>query len=170
MYDVCVLVVDAARARFFVDRHEAPPAQFGGKAADAPSWDGRRLSEVADLVQPEARLASGELASESRPGIGRGPSGQAHGYSDHRDAQRDHHDKQFAARVIEQAEACCREADSRRLIVAADPRMLGYLRQNGDRLKRANVAVRDVAKDLTRMRPDEIRQVLVKNELLPWTD
>ncbi len=170
MYDVCVLVADSARARYFVDRHEAPPARLGGKATDSPSWAGQRLQEVRDLVHPEARLTDAEQYSETKPGTARGPGAQAHAYNDHREAQQDQHDRRFAADIVAAAEEACRETDARRLILVADPRMLGILRPLAQKLAHAGIEVRDLAKDLSRMRPDEIRSVLEKNDMLPWEE
>ena len=46
--------------------------------------------------------------------------------------------------------------------------MLGFLRGFTDQLHKQGIALRDLAKDLSRMRPDEIHAVLTKAEVLPW--
>lgn len=158
-FDVNVVLVDAARARFFVDRY----------VPDPPQRAGRRLEEVADLVNPAARLSDEETFTESRPGTQRAPAGaSAHGMSDHREAHRDENDKRFAAIIVEHAERLCKGEGAPRLLVAADPRMLGFLRPLTERLGKSGIEVRDVAKDLSRMVPDQAREVLVKGDLLPW--
>ena len=158
-YDVNVVVVDSARARFFVDRYKPDPPQRAG----------RRLDEVADLVNPGARMSDEETYSESRPGTHRGAGGAgAHGVGDNRDANREENDKRFAAQIVAHAEKLCRGDGVPRLLVAADPKMLGLLRPLTERLTKSGIDVRDVAKDVSRMAPDQVRQVLVKADLLPW--
>ena len=87
---------------------------------------------------------------------------------DHREARRDEQDKQFAAEIVQTALQFCRDQSAPRIVLAADPHMLGFLRGFTDQLHKQGIALRDLAKDLSRMRPDEIHAVLTKAEVLPW--
>lgn len=159
MSNNAVVVADAARARFFIEHFVNTP----------PNRAGYRLDERATLVHPEGRLSDDEQLTESRPGSFRGSGGApGHALSDHRDARRDEQDKQFAGEIVQRALNFCREQDTDRVILVADPRMLGLLRQYTDQLGKQGFSLRELAKDLSRMRPDEIHDLLTKSEVLPW--
>ena len=159
MSNNAVVIADAARARFFVERFVKHPAPRAGY----------RLEELADLVHPSARMSDEAQLSESRPGSFRSAGGApGHALSDHREARRDEQDKQFAAEIVQTALQFCRDQSAPRIVLAADPHMLGFLRGFTDQLHKQGIALRDLAKDLSRMRPDEIHAVLTKAELLPW--
>jgi protein required for attachment to host cells len=154
-----VVVADSARARFFVERFTKHPAASSDY----------RLEELADLIHPEARLGDDAQLSDPRTGSFRSAGGApGHSLGDHRDARRDEQDKQFAAEIIQTALEFCRDHGAPRIILAADPRMLGLLRNFTDQLGKQGIALRDIAKDFSRMRPDEIHSLLTKSELLPW--
>lgn len=154
-----VVVADSARARFFIERFVRHPA----------ARTDHRLEELADLVHPEARMSDEDRLSESRPGSFRSAGGApGHALDDRRDARRDEQDRQFAAEIVQTALKFCRDQDAPRLVLAADPRMLGFLRQHTEPLIKQGIALRDIAKDFSRLRPDEIHALLCKAELLPW--
>jgi protein required for attachment to host cells len=165
MSDNAIIVIDAARARFFIERFETrEPARPG-----LPARSGYQLDEERDLVNPATRLRDGERYSESRPGSQRGPAGApGHTTDDRRDAQVKAQDKAFAAEIASQVEGFCKECSAERLILVADPRMMGFLRPELESLSKKGIERRDLTKDLSRMRPTQIQKHLIKAGVLPW--
>lgn len=165
MSDNAIIVVDAARARFFVERFETrKPARPG-----MPARSGYQLDEKRDLVNPAGRQRDQDRFSESRPGTRRAAGGApGHGLDDRRDAQRDAEDKAFAAEIAGQVAGFCKECGAERLILVADPRMMGFLRPELEPLSKKGIERRDLTKDLSRMRPAQIQKHLTKAGLLPW--
>ncbi len=165
MSDNAIIVIDAARARFFIEQFETrTPARPG-----APERSGYQLDEKRDLVNPASRQRDGERYSETRPGSRRAPGGApGHTTDDRRSARSDAEDKAFAARIASQAEEFCKECGAERVILIADPRMMGFLRPEFDPLAKKGIERRDLVKDLSRMRPAQIHKHLIKDGLLPW--
>jgi protein required for attachment to host cells len=158
MTDCCVIVVNGARARFFT----LEPAE------DSPLAGGPNLIERSDLVNPEQDQHDGSLWSDTKTGRNRaGGGGQAHGYDDHREGHLDEFRKRFARMVASEAAGLVRGNGSRRVIVAAQKRMLGFLRSELDPLLRTGVEVLDIAKDLSNMAPQALQQYLARERLVP---
>ncbi|ROR34627.1 host attachment protein [Inmirania thermothiophila] len=149
----CVIVAGQGCARFF----ELRPAEH-------PELEsGPNLVETASLTNEDA---SGEVWSDPKSGRNRAPGGGgAHGYDDHREGHMAEFERRFARRIGETAARMLRRHPAR-LVLVAEKRMLGHLRQslNGSA---AGVTVQEVAKDLCRMAPMEIHERLAEDGLLP---
>ena len=154
----CVVVADGARARFFTLRE-----------ADHPELESSpNLIEVNDLVQPEKELHNGELWAESRPSRSRGRNGgPAHGFDDHRNEHTEEQDRRFARSVAEEAARLALRQQTRNVILVAQKRMLGLLRECMDPLAKAGVEVRELAKDLSKLHPLELHEHLAREQLIP---
>jgi protein required for attachment to host cells len=155
MVQTWVAVLDAARARLFVYRRSADP-------------DGihEEFSEEADLVNLASRQRASELFSDTRPGLNR--MGRARfGYDDHRNAHFDQLDLEFAREIAERVVALVRDHGAKRLVVCASPRMLGPVRARISGLQRDGVAVHDVAADIVKLSPSQLRDRLADYALLP---
>jgi protein required for attachment to host cells len=158
--NVCVLVADGVRARVFV----LDAARDGGGPVIT------ELVELAEIKNPRLRARDVELLSESRPGLRReGPQGPRHAVSDHREDRRREVERQFAARVAAEAAGVWRRYPACELIVAASPRMLGFLRPAIERQIRAKdqIAMRDLPRDLTTLSTPMLHDLLAEAELLP---
>ena len=158
MSDYCVAVVDAARARLFVlEEARLPEVESGPK-----------LIEKLDLVNPEKQVPGREMFGNAKGGRNRSPAGgQSHGYDDHRDNHEQEFEKRFARQVTQEIEKCVRETHARHVVVAAEPRMLGILRPNLASLSRHGVEVRELARNVCKLAPAEIQELLAKAECVP---
>ncbi|MBL9017658.1 MAG: host attachment protein [Myxococcales bacterium] len=155
MQRTCIAVVDAAHARLFLfDR-----------SAEATGLH-EELVETTDLVNPARRLTQGEQLTESRPGSGRvGTRGFA--YDDHRGARTDELDRAFAKSIAQELQRLTVSPQVQRLILCASPRMLGELRQAARTFERGGLEVAEVARDLVKLTPPELRERLGEYGLLP---
>jgi protein required for attachment to host cells len=157
MSDYCVVVADGARARFFtLEPAEVPELESG------PT-----LVEREDLVHLEKEMAAKDLYSDLKGGRQRAPAGgPAHSFDDHREDQSNEHDRRFARLVAEQASRLVQEARARHLVVVAQRRTLGLIRDYiAQGMK--GVAVYEMAKDVTKLTPLEIQENLAKDGLVP---
>jgi protein required for attachment to host cells len=158
MSDYCVVVVDSSRARFFTL-----------EAASVPELEsGPNLVECSDLVNPEASLSGRETWTEARSGrnTARG-GGPAHSYDDHRNSHDDEVNRRFAKRIAEETESLARRNGVKYLVLVAANRMLGFLRETLTLPSGKQIEVREVAKDLARLHPQEIHRNLNNYGALP---
>lgn len=154
MYQACIAVVDASRARLFVFE----------RTREAEGLR-EQMTERGDLVNPTRRLRPTELFSDD-PGMARSGSLQ-YGFDDHREEHLEEIDAQFAAAVIAEIESLIEATRMPRLIICAGPKMLGALRAAGQRLRRNNLQIDELQRDLVRLGVAEIRDRLATHELLP---
>ena len=138
MPETWVVVADSAAARFFV--------------APTPMSD---LEERQDLVDPRARLALREIDTD-RPGRAFDRAGEAsHPMSPEVDASRTAL-KRCARTIANEIETARKAGRLERLVLVADPRLLGELRDcltpDGRRL-----IVRELGKNLVHEAPSAIR-------------
>jgi protein required for attachment to host cells len=158
MSEYCVVVTDGARARFFT----LDPAQFPDLETSP------RLTEQGNLINPEKDLPQRELFSspKSRRNV---PveGGASHGHDDHRDQHEDEFERRFARRVAEEASRLAQSTKARCVVLAAQSRMLGFLRQELSILLKGGFEVRESGKDLSKLSPVQIHEHLAKEELLP---
>jgi protein required for attachment to host cells len=155
MYRACIAVVDASRARLFTYE----------RATDAEGLS-ERLTEERDLVNPARRLRPVDLFSDSRPGTGRTGDLQ-YRLDDHRDAHIEQLDAEFSRAIVDQLVELLRSNHAQRLILCASPNMLGELRGVGVDLRRGDLAIDEVARDLVKLTPVQLRDRLTDYGLLP---
>ncbi len=154
--ETCVVIADGARARFF-------------KYPGAVDSDGvsQRLVETQSLTCPSRRVRSGELQSETRPGL-QASGTSAHAVDDHRDQHRQELERRFAVDVATAiAESC---SDGQRLILFAAPSFLGTLRPALSRhqaLDSQKNTIVEQGLDLTKLTSSELHDRLTSEELLP---
>lgn len=157
MIDYCVVIADASRARFFT----LVPAEHP-KIESGPT-----LVERTALANAEAAGRDADIFSETRSGANRSAGGATHPYCDHRRRHEEEFEKRFAKAVACQvAEIQKQEESIGKLVLAASSGMLGHLRKQITVLGRGT-AVTDVARDLTRMKPEKIHGILASEGLLP---
>lgn len=158
MSDYCVVVADGSRARFFTL-----------ESSDVPGVDsGPNLVEQSDIINPEGSAPGRETWTDAKSGrnTARG-GGPAHGYDDHRNNHEDEFSRRFAKRVAESAMDVVRKHNARRVVLVAANRMLGLLREEFANPPGANMEVRESAKDLVRLSPNEIHRHLGGARLVP---
>lgn len=160
--DVCVVTMDASRARFF-----ALEVQDDGGQGQLT-----RLVEIEDLANAGRRQREGEIFSSSRPGVNAGPGGvtgrgMQHGTDDRREHHMDEFDRRFAVDVAESLSRHVAELAASRAVVIADPNMLGLMRTAIAKESRLDVEVCEVKKDLSWQSPVEVHDRLAEQDLLP---
>ncbi|MFQ5936366.1 MAG: host attachment protein [Acidiferrobacterales bacterium] len=158
MSDYCIVVADGARARLFTLEPASSPDTEGGP----------NLMERKDLVNPEQQVHSGRLWSDVKTGRNRAPGGgQAHGYDDHRTQHVEEFRRRFARAVAQETAQLARTCHASHVVLVAQKRMLGFLRAELEALLKNGVAVRAVAKDLSKLTPHEVHRYLARARLLP---
>lgn len=158
MSDYCVVVASGAHARFFkLESREIPELECGPK-----------LIECSELYNPEKEMAGRDIYADPKSGRGRAPhGGPSHGYNDHRSQHEDECDRRFACRVLERAKRFAQANKARHVVLVAPARMLGWLRQELDIIRKHGIQVYEFAKDLTKSNPKQIHEYLAQEQLLP---
>jgi len=156
MLNTCILVADRARARLF---ELAPPPE--NRASDPA-----RLLEREALVDPEGEVPVNPLFSDPHRGTNHARSGASYEYDEHREQHRQEVARRFAKRIAVAAADFARSRGTARMILAAEPHMLGLLRDNVPRLLPKEVALVELARDLSWHSPEHIRDVLLQHGLL----
>lgn len=139
-----VVVADAARARVFRAESRIGP-----------------LQEMTDLADSQGRLHEGDVYTGEQMRkleLGANSYRQSNDY----EPARTHEQKmaeRFARRVAEYLRRGALEKRYERLVVAAAPQFLGALRGELDDNTRARISL-ELPKDLSKMRPDELRAYL----------
>jgi len=152
----CIMVADGTRARLFT---------LDGGITSPPGPD---LVEHEDLANPEHKLAGREKYSTTRTGGSVNPqNGQAHGYDDHRDKEEREHERRFAHDIAGHAVALAQRQQAHQLVVVAEKRMLGHLREALVLPAKSGIELRELAKDLTRLAATELQAHLAEAGLVP---
>jgi protein required for attachment to host cells len=161
MPKTCIVVADRARARVFL---EEKPAEH------RPSGKPPRLKEVEDLINPEGALTGEELFANTRSGTNRAPKGAQYEYDDHRERHRQEIERRFANRIVEAIAAFVRRERIEKLVLVADPRMLGILRKSSIGALPSGMDVVELAEDLSWHTPMRIQQALARHGVWPAPD
>jgi len=157
MSDCCVVTVDGIRARFFTLERARQPAMESGP---------NLVQEREALINTEVELPGRELWSDIKTGRN-AANGMAHGYDDHRDQRVDEFKRRFAKLVAEQAVQLAERNGAKKLVVAAEKQMLGFLRGEIRPSSKAGFTVRELAKDLSRLSPWDLQGHLATEGLVP---
>jgi protein required for attachment to host cells len=153
-----VVVADGTDARLFTLEPAAEPSVESGP----------RLVERSDLVDTEHRLHGRDKYSTTRADFKLAPGdGPIHGFDDHRDRHDREHDRRFAADVAARAVALAQEQHATHLVIAAEARMLGLLRDALRLPAQSGITVSELATDVVKLAPDEIHAHLANAGLLP---
>ncbi len=155
MIDYCVVVADGAKARL-----------FSLQGADIGEG-GPNLVEISGLANPETEAAGKEIYSDNKSGRNTSSGGGgAHGYDDHRNQHIDEIERRFAKTVVTAAAQAVQRNKSGCLVVAAEPRMMGHLR-DAMGATMAGLKVKEVVKDLTKLSVHELHERLAADKVLP---
>ncbi|HSH83864.1 MAG TPA: host attachment protein [Guyparkeria sp.] len=150
-----IVVADGLRARFFTLQETPFPEMESGP----------NLTEVCDLVNPDREQ---DMWSEKKSGRNRSrASGAAHGYDDHRSQHETEYVRRFARSIAEEAMRLTNGHGANELVLVAQKRTLGHLRNELNGRIRSGVQIRELAKDLSKMSPLEIHAHLAREKLVP---
>lgn len=154
MYQACITVVDATRARIFLYQREARPEGLR-----------EELLELADLLNPARRLSGSELFADAPPTSRVGS--RAFGVDDHREAYVRRLDAGFAKKIVDETAAIVKRTGARRLVICAKPNMLGELRSASEPLRREHVDIVELGRDLVKLTSAQLREQLAAHGALP---
>jgi protein required for attachment to host cells len=141
MSQVWVVVASSTRCRIFSqDKHSSP------------------LVEIEDLVHPEGRLRPSQLESD-RPGRAFDSSGHGRHAMGQPASRATHECARFAKSVASRLESARHRHRFDRLVVVAEPRFLGHLRQGLSEATRSCVTAQ-VKKNLCTADAKSIREAL----------
>lgn len=130
-------------------------------AMDAPRSPLQWLSKLAN---ESARLHERDLETD-RPGTSFDRVGPGrHSVGGERSTQR-HHQERFAKRIVDELERARTNHEFDRLVLMAEPRMLGLLRDAMPETSRSTV-VAELAKDLVHLDAEAIRGYIPREALL----
>lgn len=141
MSTTLVVVAQRAKARLF--RHDGP---------------GKGLVEVFDLAHPAARLPNVALDTD-RPGHVNVRSGPSRHAMEKEEPSKDHEAARFAREVADEVRAYRTHERIDRIILVAEPRFLGMLRQALDDAS-ARMVEAELHKELTDLPQQEIEDHL----------
>ena len=152
MYRACIAVVDASRARLFTFE----------RSTDEQGLH-EQFTEQKDLINPGRRLRPSELFSDSRPGSSRTGSLQ-YAFDDHRSAHIEAMDTAFSRSIMSELSELVAASHAQKVILCASSSMLGELRAT--RGKTTDVETAEIARDLVKLTPSELREHLASYGLL----
>lgn len=157
MSDYCVVVTDGAHSRFFT----LEPVDFPEVES------GPNLMDRGELFNPEKEMPDRDLYT-SKAGRYQAPQGgPAHGFDDHRSQHEDEFERRFVREVLKKAQRLARANQSKRVVLAAPARTLGFLSQKLDILIKDGVEVQKLGKDLIKFYPRQIHDYLAREQMLP---
>lgn len=136
--DIWILTADRRRARIF--------------STDRPH--SQTLTEIETFFQPDSAFQEHELV-EPRPGRNRNAFGGRHGL-DSRSSEREKSVKSFVRDLVDRLEKDYHHGRYSKLILVAAPDMLGEIRNHLSSNLKQSITY-ELDKDLTTLRPDELR-------------
>jgi protein required for attachment to host cells len=156
MLNTIVVVANGSRARFFSVR-----------PAETPEFESSpQMVECGTLVNPEQTAAGKDLWTDTRSGSNRGGTRFGlHSYDDHRDEHRAEFERRFAQSVAGETANLVRSEGATRVVITADNRILGMLRNE---LHRSNgYDIKEVARDYSKFSVNELHEQLASLALIP---
>jgi protein required for attachment to host cells len=151
MYRVCISLVDSTRARLFTFARTVDGAGLH-----------EELVERTDLVNVGRHPVAREPPADPRADAGRQYS---------LEEPRDHHlarqDAEFARTAMAALRELVDEYAPQRVVVCAGPRMLGKLRASSPGIMPEHMPLDELARDLVKLSPREMRDELASHGLLP---
>jgi protein required for attachment to host cells len=151
--NTCVVVADGARARLFlVDTSEA---------------DKTRLVEMEDLVNTEYQARGRDVLPTARSTRNTSrQSGPVHPYAQRRLRHRLELEKRFAQDVAGKVAGLTQSWSRGSVILIAEPRMLGLLREAGRGVLKHGVTTKELAKDYTQLAVSELHEHLAESGII----
>ncbi len=157
MSSTCIIVAARDHARFFTLQPTSDPTPNHGQV----------LVESGKVRNDEAGKPGTEVWSNIRAGRNRSHNGGGHGYGDHRNRHEIEVDRRFAQDIASQAEKLARTSKANHVVVVAQSKTLGNLRDALGHLGKSGIRVSEVAKDLSKLAAHDLQDELSKDHLLP---
>lgn len=153
----CVVVAEGSKARFFTVEHPEVPELESGPD----------LIERKTMANPTHQAHGEEILADLRAGRNRTPNGSAHGYDDHRDGYDAECERRFAREIAQELDTMARSNGTRRVVLCAEKRMLGFLRPNLHQAIPSGVDLHEVPKDLAKLSPRKLQEHLANDGHIP---
>ena len=157
MTKFAVAVINGSQARFFIL----------DSTASSEYESGPNLIEHEGLTNSTRELHGQELWANTKTGRNRGSNGQAHGYDDHRQNHEIEFEKRFAQKITKNMGNLIQAHQARHLIIVAEPKILGMMREAMTDSLYKNFNIDEVAKDICTLKLNQIHDYLAKKNLLP---
>ena len=152
----CIVVADAGTAKF-----------FGVEPLDSPR-EASRLVEHATLTNPNLRTlgesVTGRVRTETNTNRQAGP---VHPMGAQRERHRMELDRRFWDEIARQAATITREWKDGRVVLVAEPRLLGLMRQAVRDALAPGIELKELAKDYVHLTMEELQDHLSLNALVP---
>jgi len=159
MPELCIVVADAAGARLFVVEANGGPRR------------GTRLVEQAALAQPDLRTmgtsVTGRVRTETNTNREAGP---VHPMGAQRERHRLEVERRFAASITETAAGLVEDWTKGTVVLVAEPRMLGLLRETVRGVLKHGIAVKELARNYPALSVAELHDRLVRTGLMRAAD
>jgi protein required for attachment to host cells len=156
MDNTCVVVAGSGRARIFLlEESPAPRAPFRlierGKLANAD-------------LRSRGRSVTGRVRTETNTNREAGPM---HPMGAQRDRHRIELERRFSVEIARNAAALARNWTTGSVVLVADPRMLGFLRDAVRGELKTGVRVKELAKDYGNLTASSLQDHLAQSGVLP---
>ena len=152
-----VVVADGAHARFFALQNPEEPRVDGGAY----------LLEMRDLVNPDADIPERLLFSDRSGRAHASREGAAHSLDDGRERHRRELERRWARRLVDEMAQFVRYEQSTRLLLVAEPRVLGALREQLVHERLRNIEIVELGENLALHPVAHIQSSLASRGLLP---
>jgi protein required for attachment to host cells len=153
--NTCFIIADASRARLFIVVPDDSPRRK------------MRLAERVSLVNQETkargRSGTGQVKSERNTNRQAGPM---HPIGAQRARHRLEHERRFGAEIVERAIALTAHWDHGVMVLIAEPRLLGLMRERLRRALRSEIKLEELAKDYSGLSTAELERVVVSQRLI----
>lgn len=150
--NACIIVADGRRARLFV-------AVAGGGAQP-----GAGLVERESLVNTDYRAHGADLPGRTKSErVMNRQAGDVHPIDARRDQHRLELERRFAREIAQHAAALTQSWPDGHVVLVAEPRMLGLLREPLHKALRPDIELKELAKDYSHFTAAELRDHLVSN-------
>jgi protein required for attachment to host cells len=138
-----VTVISGTRVRFFTLEQ-----------AELPKYEtGPNLIEREDLSNPDKELPVSNMGT--------------HAYGNRRKNHLEEIGRHFIQMIADQVVNLTQRGEARKLILIAEPQLLGSLRNALMPLLPRNLHIQELAKDLSKLKPLELHEYLATRNLLP---
>jgi protein required for attachment to host cells len=124
------------------------------------------LVEHLDFVNPEADLPERELFSDRRGRAHASPTGSAHALDDGRERHRQELERRYVRRLVNEIERFVQQ-QARRLLLVAEPRLLGVFREQRRHERSNPMEIIEVGENLSQRPIAQIQLSLAWRGLVP---
>ena len=157
MARTCIITIDGAHARFFTLEIPEEPRTDGGA----------RLVEAQDLVNPDAEIPARLRFSDRQGRAHASPLGAAHALDDGRERHRQELERRWTQRLASEAARFVQREQATRLLLVAEPRVLGALRDELSHAPLRDVEIIELGENLTQRPAAQIQSILALRGAVP---